>query len=47
MSANPRLTRGVTVTRRQINEDEVYYLVREPQSGMPDFNAVVEVVPVR
>jgi hypothetical protein len=21
--------------------------VREPQSGMPDFNAVVEVVPVR
>lgn len=33
MSANPRLSRGVTVTRRQISDDEVYYLAREPQSG--------------
>ncbi len=26
MSAHPRLARGVTITRRQIGEDEIYYL---------------------
>ena len=33
MSANPRLSRGVTITRRQISQDEIYYLAREPLSG--------------
>ncbi|HEY3174920.1 MAG TPA: efflux RND transporter periplasmic adaptor subunit [Candidatus Polarisedimenticolia bacterium] len=33
MSATPRLARGVTITRRQVGEDEVYYLVREPRGG--------------
>ena len=33
MSAHPRLARGVTITRRQFSEDEVYYLAREPQAG--------------
>ena len=33
MSAHPRLTRGVTITRRQVSEEEIYYLVRDPGSG--------------
>ena len=33
MPAPPRLARGVTITRRQISEEESYYLVRDPRGG--------------
>jgi len=32
-AASPRLARGVSITRRQISEDEVYYLVRDARHG--------------
>jgi len=33
MPSHPRLTRGVTISRRQVSEDEIYYLVRDPGTG--------------
>ncbi|HJQ97016.1 MAG TPA: hypothetical protein VJ826_01820, partial [Candidatus Polarisedimenticolaceae bacterium] len=33
MASPPRLARGVTITRRQISEEEIYYLVKDPQAG--------------
>ena len=33
MSHQPRLSRGVTIVRRQIGSDEVFYLVRSPRTG--------------
>src|SRR5262245_16311456 len=32
-AAPPRLARGVTITRRQISEEEIYYLVKDPRAG--------------
>ncbi|HET9480180.1 MAG TPA: PqqD family protein, partial [Candidatus Polarisedimenticolia bacterium] len=34
MSSHPRLVRGVTLTRRQIGPDEVFYLVKDPNKGI-------------
>src|SRR5437867_12289982 len=33
MSAPPRLGRGVTITRRQVGDEEIYYLVKDPRTG--------------
>ncbi len=33
MSAAPRLHPSVSITRRQIGEDEVFYIVKDPRSG--------------
>lgn len=33
MTPHPRLARGVTITRRQVGEDEVFYLVKDPRGG--------------
>ena len=33
MSDTPRLHRSVTITRRQVGDDEVFYIVKDPRSG--------------
>ncbi len=33
MSDTPRLHRSITITRRQVGDDEVFYIVKDPRSG--------------
>jgi len=33
MSDTPRLHRSITITRRQVGDDEIFYIVKDPRSG--------------